>query len=163
MDHGSIEDSDSSSARFSSSVEARLWLLMRSKLIDPFACRGLKSLSTYNKPDIGSHEMLDESLDDARDVMLDGDESPIFDAYGDAMELDEANHRDLFLERSLNGIADEGGTTLDDDLFWEHCQDEVANNRVEILDDNSTSSVHHDSRTKFSGAFAFETENEVVC
>ena len=34
---------------------------------------------------------------------------------------------------------------------------------MEILDDDSTSSVDDDSRAKFSGAFSFETEDEVVC
>ena len=138
---------------------------MQSKLIDPCACRVLKSLSTSNKRGFGSHEMLDESLNDAGDVMLDGDEAPIFDAYGDAMELDEANHSDLFQERPLAGIADEGEEPLDDDLFWEHSQDEVAYDRVETLDDDndSTSSLHDDSCAKFCGASAIAPEDDVIC
>ena len=126
LDCGSIEDSDPSGATISSSVEVRLWFLTHSKLIDPVACRGLKSLSILNKPGLESHEMLDKSLDDAGDVMLDGDEAPIFDANGDAMELDEANHLDLFREYSMGGIDDKGEDPFNGDLFWEHSQDEVA-------------------------------------
>ncbi len=165
LDHGSTEDFDSSSAMFSSSVETRLWFLTQSKLIDPCACRALKSLSTSYKRGFGSHEMLDESLNDAGDVMLDEDEAPIFDAYGDAMELDEVNHSDLFQEHSLDDIADKEEEPLDDDLFWEHSQDEVAYDRVEALtvDDDSISSRHDDPCAKFCGAFAIASEDDVIC
>lgn len=59
--------------------------------------------------------MLDESLDVAGDVLLDQDEAPIFDLFGDAMELDAADHLDLFQEHSLTEAADEG-ELLDDDF-----------------------------------------------
>ena len=85
--------------------------------------------------------MLDESLDGAGDVMLDGDEAPIFDADGDAMELNAASHVDLSQEHSLYGIADQGEDFLDDDLFWEHSQDEVAYDEMEILNDDIAPSV----------------------
>lgn len=122
LDHGSTKDSSSGSA----SVEARLWFLTQSKLFDPSACRVLKSLKTSNETGLGSQEMLDESLDDSGDVMLDGDETQtfdshddagdvmldgnetrIFDSHDDAMELDEANHVGLSHEHSLDGIAHE--------------------------------------------------------
>lgn len=163
LDHGSTEDSDSSGAIFSSVVEARLWFLTRSKLIDALACRSLKSLSTSGTTDFGLHEMLDESLDDAGDVMLDGDEAPIFDAYGDAMELDEANHLDLFREHSLGGIDDEEEEHLEDDLLWKHSRDEVACDGVETLDNNTASYVHDESNAKLCGAFAFGSGDDVVC
>ena len=117
LDHGSIKDSSSGSATCSSSVEVRLWFLTRSKLFDPFACKGLKSLN-INKPGLGSQEMLDESFDDAEDEMLDGNEARIFDSYGDAMELDEANYLDLFHEHSLDEIAHEGEEPWDNNIFW---------------------------------------------
>ena len=85
--------------------------------------------------------MLDESLDGAGDVMLDGDEAPIFDTDGDAMELNAASHVDHSQEYSLDGIADEGEDFLDDDLFSEHFQDEVAYDEMEILNDNTSPSV----------------------
>ena len=148
LDRGSTEDSNSSSDIFSSSVEARLWFLTQSKLFDPFACRGLKSLNTSNKTSLGSQEMLDESLDDAEDVMLDGNEVRILDGYGDAMELDEANHVDLFHEHSLDGIADEGEEPWDNNLFRKHSQDEVSYNRGENLDNDTTSSVNNEFSAK---------------
>ncbi len=109
--------------------------------------------------------MLDESLNDAGDVMLDEDEAPIFDAYGDAMELDEVNYSDLFQEHPLDNIADKGEEPLDDDLFWEHSQDEVAYDRVEALnvDDDSFSSLQNNSCAKFCGAFAIASEDDVIC
>ena len=137
LDRGSTENSDSSSVILSSSIKARLWFLMQSKLIDPLACRGLKSLSTPNKPGFGSHEMLDESLEGAEDVMLDGDEAAMFDAYGDLMELDPGYQVDLFQEHSPDGIADDGENFLDDDLFWDHSQDEIAHDGMETLDDDT--------------------------
>lgn len=151
LDCGSIEGSDPSGATISSSVEVRLWFLAHSKLVDPVACRGLKSLSTPKKPGLESHEMLDKSLDDAGDVMLDGDEAPIFDANGDAMELDEANHLDLFREYSMDGNDDKGEDPFNGDLFWEHSQDEVAYDGVETQDD------------KFCGVLAFESGDDMVC
>ena len=55
--------------------------------------------------------------------MLDGDwdeaEAPIFDAYGDSMELDGADDLDLFEEHSLDEIADERVEPLDDDFLSE--------------------------------------------
>ena len=143
-----------SSITFSSSVEARLWFLTRSKLIDPFACRGLKSLKTPHDTGWGLHEMLDEPLDDARDVMFGEDEAPILGAYGDAMELDEADHLDLSQEHSLNGIAEGGDALSDADLFWEHSQDQGA---------HTCASVHDESNAETSGALAFESGNDVVC
>lgn len=129
----------------------RLWFLARSKLIDPDACRGLKSLSTSNIPGSGSHEMLDEPSDDAGDVMLDGGEALIFDANGDAMELDKTSHLDLFHEQSLDGIVDGGEVPFDGDLFWEHSLDEVAYDKLETLGD------------KFCGASASEPGNDILC
>ena len=75
-------------------------------------------MNTSNKTGLGSQEMLDESLDDAGDTMLDGDEAQISDSYGDAMELDEANHVDLFHEHSLDETAHEGEEPWDNDIFW---------------------------------------------
>ena len=108
LDHGSTEDADSNCTMFLSSVEARLWFLMQSKLTDPFACRGLKSLSTSNKLGSGAHEMLDSSFDDAGDVTLNGEEATSFDTNSCIMELDEVNHLDLFQEHSLDDSTDEG-------------------------------------------------------
>ena len=138
LDRGSTENSDSSSVIFSSSIEARLWFLMQSKLIDPLACRALKSLSTSNQSSFGSHEMLDESLEGAEDVMLDGDEAAMFDAYGDVMELDPGYQADLFQENCPDGIAGDRENFLDDDLFWDHSQDEIAHDGMETLDDDTT-------------------------
>lgn len=138
LDRGSTENFDSSSVIFSSSIEARLWFLMQSKLIDPLACRALKSLSTSNQSSFGSHEMLDESLEGAEDVMLDGDEAaPMFDAYGDVMELDPGYQADLFQENCPDGIAGDRENSLDDDLFWDHSQDEIAHDGMETLDDDT--------------------------
>ena len=131
VDHDLTEDSRSSSAAFSFSVEARLWYLTWNNLIDPVACRVLKPLRVSNKEGLGSHEMLDESLDDAGDVMLDQDEASVFDANTDAMELDEANRLDSFQEHSLD---DEGEEALDEDLFWQH--DEVAYDGVKSIEDD---------------------------
>ncbi len=108
---------------FSSFIEERLWCLTRSKLVDPFACRGLKPLSTSNRVGFGSDRMLDESLDDAENVMLDGDEAH---ACGDAMELDIANPLDLSQEHYLKEVVNAEEDSLDDDLFWEHSRHEVA-------------------------------------
>lgn len=141
-DHGAEQNSESSSAMSSSSVEVWLWFLTRSKLIDPSACRGLKSLGTFNKTGLGSREMLDGLLDEAGDAIMHGSEGRIYGANGDAMELDEANHLDLFQEHSANGTDGDGEEPLDNDLFWEHSQDEVAYNSGEPPDGNVTSSVH---------------------
>lgn len=162
LDHGSTEDSDSFSTILSSSVEARLWFLTRSKLIDPFACRGLKSLNTAHNTCFGSHEMLDEPLDDAGDLLLGGDETPILDAYGAAMELGETDDLDLFQEHCLSGIADEGEELLDGDLFWEHSQDEVAYDQVMLLNDDTSTLMSDDSHAKIFGALAFESGNDGV-
>ena len=135
LDHGPTKDSSS----ISGSVEARLWLLTQSKLYDPSTCRGLKSLNTSNETGLGSQEMLDESLDDSGDVMLDGgetrtldshdnagdvmldeNETLIFGSHDDAMELDEANHVDPFHQHSLDGIAHEGEGPWDNNLLWKH-------------------------------------------
>lgn len=159
LNPGSTVNSDSSSAIVSSSVEARLWFLTRSKLIEPCACRGLKSLSTSHKTSLESHEMLDESWDDARDGMLDANEAPIFETYGDEMELDEADELDLFQEHIIDGIVDEGEEFLDDNLLWKYSQDEVAYDGAEILDD-TTSAVHDDS---YAMLREFESGGDVVC
>ena len=74
-------------------------------------------MNTSNKTGLGSQEMLDESLDDAGDTMLDGDEDQISDSYGDAMELDEANYVDLLHEHSLDEIAHEGEEPWDNNIF----------------------------------------------
>ena len=70
--------------------------------------------------------MLDEPLDDAENVMLDGDEALTFDACGDAMELDIANPLDLSQEHYLKEVVNAEEDSLDDDLFWEHSRHEVA-------------------------------------
>ena len=123
---------------FLSRVEVRLWFLTRSKLIDTTACRGLKSLNISKQKVSGSHEMLDETIDGAEDVMLDEEQASIFDAYG---HLDTPYHVDLFQEHSLDGISDEVDH-LDGDLFWGHSQNEVDFDRMEIFDNDTTSSVH---------------------
>ena len=66
---------------------------------------------------VGSHEMLDETLDGVGDVMLDEGQASTNDTYGD---LDAAYHVDLFQEHSLNRIDNEGADSPDGDLFWEH-------------------------------------------
>lgn len=151
LDHGSNEDFDSSSAMSPSSVEVRLWFLTRSKLIDPFACRCLKSLGTFNKTGLGSYEMLDDLLDDVGDEMLDRNEAPAYDAYGDAMELDEANHLDLFQEHFPDGTSEEVEKPLDNDLFWEHSQDEVAYDSGETVDGDIASSAHDEHAPSSAG------------
>lgn len=150
MGRGPTEDCDPNGATFSSSVKARLWFLTRSKLIDPVACRVFKSLKTSNIPGLLSHEMLEESLDDAEDEMLDGNKIQTLDAKGDAMELDEAKHLDIVREYSLDGIADERESILDDDPLGEHTQYEVTSDRMETLGD------------KFCGAYAFEFGDDMV-
>ena len=101
-------------------------------MIDPVACRAFKSLKTSNIPCLLSHEMLEESLDDAEDEMLDGNEVlQTLDAKGDATELGEVKHLDLVREYSLDGIADEGESVFDDDdALWEHTQYEVTSDRI---------------------------------
>lgn len=123
-------DSDSNSVMSSSYVEARLWLLTRSKLIDPLACRALKSLSSSTGPGFLPHEVLDESLDGAEDVMLDEDEPQDSLAHGD---LDPAYHVDLFQEHYSDETSDEEDSLLDDDTFWEHPSDEVAYDSIGSL------------------------------
>ena len=123
-------DSGSNSVMFSSDVEARLWLLTRSKLIDPLACRALKSLSPSTGSGVLSHQVLDESLDGAEDVMLDEDEPQDPLGHGD---LDPAYHVDLFQEHSSDETSDEEDDILDDDTFWEHPQDEVAYDSIGSL------------------------------
>ena len=112
--HGSIVNSASSSAVRSPHVEALLWFLTRSKLVDPLACRRLKSLSASDKNDYGSHEILDESPENAEDAMLDEDDASLIDAYGahDAVGLSQ--------EHSLDAIAGVENDPLEDDLFWVH-------------------------------------------
>lgn len=102
-------DSDSNNVVFTSCVEARLWLLTRSKLIDPLACRALKSLGSSTGSRFLSHEVLDELLDGTEDVMLDEDEPQDSLAHGD---LDTACHVDLFSDET----SDEDDL-LDDDSF----------------------------------------------
>ena len=104
--------------------------------------------------------MLDESSDGVGDVMLDEDEPQNFNAYG---ELDAAYHMDLFQEHSLDGNADEEVDLLDDDLFWEHSEDEVVYDGMESLDDVIPSSVPNDSHAKFCGALAFESGDDAGC
>ncbi|KAM0803221.1 hypothetical protein BDR22DRAFT_56501 [Usnea florida] len=122
-------DRDSTGNTISSFVEARLWFLIQSKLIDPRACRSLKSLRKSNQTGLGSHSVPDEPLEDAGDIMLDGDgdeaEAPMFDAYGESMELDGANDLDLFEEHSLVGIADERIEPLDDDFLSGHAEGQI--------------------------------------
>ena len=144
-----MEDTDSSSDMFSSSVEARLWFLTKSKLIDPLACKGLKSLSISNGTTFGSHGIFDESLDGTEEDMLDGDEAPILDTIGDAMELDPPNFLDPFRENVRDEAVNEGKDSLDDDLFWEHAQEEIEYDSAETLEDNSTSSAHDESYSAF--------------
>ena len=139
LDPGSAEDYQSNGAGFLFSVETRLWFLTRSKLIERFACRGLKPLSNPDNTDLGSHEMLEESLDEARDIMLDANEAPTLGAYGDAMELDEANHLDLLQQHPPHETAEEGQEILDDDTAG-------------ILSNDTATSVHDDSRAKLCGA-----------
>ena len=100
-------------------------LLTRSKLIDPLACRGLKSLRTSDRTRSDLHEMLDESVDDSGDVMLDGDGLPNSDAV---MEIDAAEHIGTSQEDSHfpDVVADEGEEHLDNDYFWDHGQDDFA-------------------------------------
>ena len=45
---------------------------------------------------------------------------------------------------------------MDDDLFWEHSQNETAYDGVENLDGNTTTSLHDDSRKESCKAFGFE-------
>lgn len=123
-------DSGSNSVMFSSYVEARLWLLTRSKLIDPLACRALKSLNPSTGFGVLSHQVLDESLDGAEDVMLDEDEPPDPLGHGDP---DPAYHVGLFQEHSSDETSDEEDDILDDDTFWEHPQDEVAYDSIGSL------------------------------
>ena len=149
LDHGSIEDTDLSSATLSSSVEARLWFLTRSRLIDPLACKALKSLSNTIKTGPGSHGMVEESLHDADDVMLDEGDVSIFDAHSQAMELDQVDHLERFQEQSLDRSVDEGQE--DHDLFWEHCQDEVVYDGMESQEDDTTPSLHIDSLLSSAG------------
>lgn len=123
-------DSDSNSVMLSSCVEARLWLLARSKLIDPLACRALKPLSSFTGSGFLSQEILDESLDGAEDVMLDDDEPREPLAHGD---LDPAYHVDLFQEHFSDETSDEEDDLLDDDSLREHPQDEVAYDSIGSL------------------------------
>ena len=58
--------------------------------------------------------MLDETLDDVGDVMLDEEQALTFDAYGD---LDAAYHVDLFQEHSLDGITNEAADPSNGELF----------------------------------------------
>ena len=110
--------------------------------------------------------MLDETLEDAGDVMLDGggdeDKAPMFDAYGDSMELDGANHLDLFEEHSLDGFADEGEELLDDDFLSEHAQGEILYDGADSLDADTTSAMRESSYPKHCRAFRFESGDEVV-
>ena len=133
-----MENNDSNSDMFSSSVEVRLWFLTKSKLIDPSACKGLKSFGTSNRTGFGTHGVLDESLNVAEGVMLDEDEDPILDTIGDVMEIDPPHFLDLSQESAREG-------SLDDDLFWEHSQEEIIYDNVETWDDDSTSSANDDS------------------
>ena len=139
-------DSDSNRVVLLSSVELRLWFLTRSKLIDTFACRVLKSFSTSNRMSSGSHEMLDETLDGVGDLMLDEEQASTFDTHGD---FDAAYHVDLFQEHSLDGIRNEGADPPDDDLFWEHFQDEVEFDGMDNFSDNTKSSVRSESYVNF--------------
>ena len=118
LDHSLSEELNSSGHSFSFIVEVRLWLLMQSKLVNPLACRGLKSLSTSSVTGIDSHEMLDDSLDVAGDIMLDEDDAPILDEYGDAMELDAPYHVEFPREHSLERFSGEGNDPLNDDVSW---------------------------------------------
>ena len=137
-----MEDHDSSSDMLSPSVEVRLWFLTKSRLIDPLACKRLKSLGISNRTGFGSHGILDESLNVAEGVILDGDEDPILDTIGDAMEIDPPNFLDLSQENAREG-------SLDDDLLWEHSQEEIKYDSVEAWDNDSTSSAHDDSYSVF--------------
>ena len=162
-----MRDRDSTGATISSLIEARLWFLIQSKLIDPRACRSLKSLRKSNSTGLGSHSVPDEPLEDARDMMLDGDgdeaEAPMFEAYGGSMELDDANDLDLFEEHSLNGIADDGEEPLDDDFMSELAEGEIVCGGTETLDAGTTSATRESSYPKHCRAFGFESGDEVVC
>ena len=111
--------------------------------------------------------MLDEPLEDAEDIMLDGDgdeaEASILDAYGDSMELDGANDLDLFEEHSLDLIADERVEPLDDDFLSEHAEGQIVHDGTETLDAGTTSSMRESSHPKHCRAFGFESGDEVVC
>ena len=135
-------DSDSSRVMLLSSVEVPLWFLTRSKLIDPLACRVFKSLSTSNRMSSGSHEMLDETLDDMEDVMLDEEQASTSDAYGD---LDAAYHVDLFQEHSLDVITNERADSADGDTFRVHFQNEVEFDGMDNFSDNTVSLVRSES------------------
>ena len=84
--------------------------------------------------------------------MLDGDgdeaEAPMFDAYGESMELDDANDLDLFEEHSLVGIADERIEPLDDDFLSEHAEGQIVYDGTEILDAGTTSAMRESSYPK---------------
>ena len=140
---------------------------MQSQLIDPRACRSLKPLRKSKSTGLRSHSVLDEPLEDVGDVMLDGDrdedEAPMFDAYGDSMELDGANDLDLFEEHSLDGIADEGEEALDDDFLIKHAEGETVYNGIEALDAGTTFAIRESSYPKHCPAFGFESADEVVC
>lgn len=109
-------------------------------------------MNIFNKTGLGSQEMLDESVDDVEDTMLDGDEARIFDSYGDAMELDETNHADLFHEHSLDEFAHEGEEPWDNNNFWQHSQDDVSYDTGETLDDDTTSSANDELHVKLCRA-----------
>ena len=160
-------DRDSTGAAISSFVEARLWFLIQSKLIDPRACRSLKSLRKSNSTGLGLHSVLDEPLEDVGDIMLDGDgdeaEASMSDAYGDSMELDGANDLDLFEEHSLDWIADEPVEPLEDDFLSKHAEGHIVYDGTETLDAGTTSAMRESSYPKHCRAFGFEPGNEVVC
>ena len=120
LDLGITEGSDS---MFPTCVEARLWFLTRSKLIDPLACKSLKPLRASNTADLGLHEMLDESVGSPGDVMLDGYENSILEACSDVMELDAANQSDLSLEHYH--FSDEL-INESEEPFWNHSLEKVA-------------------------------------
>ena len=135
-----MEDTDSSSDMFSSAVEARLWFLTKSKLIDPLACKALKSLSIFNRTGFS---------DGAEGVMLDGDEDTILDTIGDAMELDSPNLFDLPCGNARDEVVDKEEDFLDDDLFWEHSQEEIEYDSAGTLDGKSTFAVYDDLCSAF--------------
>ena len=138
-------ESDSNRVVLLSSVEVQLWFLTRSKLVDTSACRVLKSFSTSRRMYSVSHEMLDETLDSAGDVMLDEEQASTSDAYGD---LDAAYTVDLFQEHLLDGITNQAPESPHGDLFWEH-QNEVEFDGVDNFSDNITSSVGSESYVNF--------------
>ena len=111
--------------------------------------------------------MLDEPLEDAGDIMLDGDgdeaEASMFDAYDDSMELDGANDLDLFEEHSLDGIADKRVQPLDDDFLSEHAEGQIVYDGTETLDAGTASMMRESSYPKHCRAFAFESGDDVVC